>query len=151
MAEVETICQNSCLYWEEKNLNASSSTKRVIAYLTIPLLVLIVVLISSFILIDIAEVYRLTAMSISVFVAPFVCWLLIPYLFCRPLNLKKLLVSLVCVLCGYGLAAFLVLMDVGLPHGNSGPYDIFGVLVYALLPSVFFEWIFRYRPHLLLG
>ena len=120
--------------------------KRLIVYLGIIPLVFGLLYIFSVVFM-LLGVYRLTAMSVSAFVAPALAWMIFPLVFWRPLTFKGILISLVCVFFGYGVAVIFRILNISLPYDLSGPYGLFNLLIYSLFPAIFFEWIIRYRQN----
>lgn len=120
------------------------TVKRLVVYLGINGLVAVLFYLLSFVLI-LLGIYRLNAMVISMFFSPIIAWMVFPVCFWRPLSMRVILVSVACVLMGYAAGFLLMMTDVRLPRHLSGPVGFFNLLLYSLLPAIFFEWVNRFR------
>lgn len=118
--------------------------KRLIVYLGI-MFVMVIFLYLLSVVFTLLGVYRLNVMVMSAFFAPVIAWMIFPMCFWRPLSLRIILISLVCIFLGYGVSVIFVIANIGLPHHLSGPYGLFNLLIYSALPAIFFEWVNRFR------
>ena len=111
---------------------------RIIVYLAILPLVIILFFALSFMFTALGA-YRLHAISFAALFGPMIAWLIYPMIYWRPMSRQKVLLFVGILLVSYACIFLLAILEIGLPDQLKGPYGLYNMLVYALIPAVFFE------------
>lgn len=121
-------------------MHLKNSTKRILLYTLLPIVAFMVFFCFSMLFMT-SGLYRLSAMSLALDLTPGIVALLYPWIFWRPINRKKILLSILVVCMSYLSMYIAIYSGVELPSYLSGSYGLYNIFIYIYFPFICFELV----------